>query len=188
MINMTKRRRLLATALSAFTLFTVQSCLLGDGGGGNNGTPYVGRGYYAVSFATTGANPWPTARLNLDSAYYIRWNRADSITTTAVRIQLYKGDTLVLTLNNSWSAPGDTGSYLWSLVGSGPPQGSGTYRIKVTSVTYTSEWDYSPDFTVYSIYNGVITILAPTASTVAQIGTVTPITWQSVGNVGFGVG
>ena len=180
--------RMSVILLSGMASFSVQSCLF-DNDSKNSTPPYVSRGYYAIAFTTIGPLPKSVKRMHYDSAYIIKWNRADSITSADVLIQLYKGDTLVMTIPKDSAVSGDSGAQLWNLGINRPPGGSGTnYRIKISSVSDTSEWDFSPTFAVYSNFSGSIRIQSPTISTVVQFGSILVISWTASGNLGSGLG
>ncbi|HCO96438.1 MAG TPA: hypothetical protein DIU00_21275 [Phycisphaerales bacterium] len=98
-----------------------------------------------------------------------------------VRIDLYKDGTLNLKITGSTS---NDGSYVWSIP-SDQTIGS-DYRIKVTSTTNSSYYDYSDnDFSVAE--QPRITVTSPNGGESRQQGVLHEITWDSAGDVGSDV-
>jgi len=162
-------------------MLAMQGCLFSSGGGNRGGQ--ANHGYYAFT------NPTPLSSWSLDSSYQVQWTATGADDSDMAILTLYKGDTLVGAISSYQSDPG---SYLWSLsltrTLSGYRLGSGTYRLRVTNALDTTQWDYSPTFTIYSPYTGKLELTSPTKGTQAKLDSTLRITWTKTGNVGSYVG
>jgi len=152
-------------------------------GGGNppvGDTSHTGRGYYAFDF------PAESSRLNLDSSYTIRWRAADSIGQGSVRIFLYRNDSLLGLLKESYKA---SGSFDWSFAGMqnviGKFVGSGSgYRLRAVNEADSSKSDFSPLFSLYSDYAGSLVLTTPAAGAQVRGDSALRIAWTVSGKVG----
>ena len=114
------------------------------------------------------------------TARNITWDSVGSVGSN-VRIDLYKDSVLNLKITGSTS---NDGSYVWSIP-SDQTIGS-DYRIKVTSTTNSSYYDYSDnDFSVAEQQR--ITVTSPNGGESWQQGALHEITWDSAGDVGSDV-
>jgi len=105
------------------------------------------------------------------SSQYITWD--DNISEN-VKIQLYKGSNLNSIITNSISS---NGSYSWT-VPSGQTPGS-DYRIKITSTTNSSLFDYSNSyFTISTTLPSSPSTLTATATSSSQIN----LSWSNIAN------
>lgn len=166
-----------------FALFT-QGCKLTEGDGNGDPNAPVFHGYFTVSFPTF------YSRLNLDSIYQVLWSPSDSVADDEVNIALYRDGKFLAPLT---SATLNNGNYSWSLPftrsNSGYKVGSGSsYRLKFTSVSDTSKWDFSQAFSIYSRYTGILSMTAPAANAEAKIDSSLAIRWQATGDIGSSVG
>ena len=85
---------------------------------------------------------------------YIQWDA--SSTGNYVKIELYSGSTLRYTISQNFSFYGSSGYTYWTIPDS--ISSSSSYRIKITSLTYVYESDYSDYF---SISSRSITVSSP---------------------------
>jgi hypothetical protein len=114
------------------------------------------------------------------TSHNITWNSVGSVGSN-VRIELYKGGVLNQTIISSTS---NDGSYFWSI--SSLQAFDSDYRIKVTSTSNSSYYDYSDNsFSITGLSN--ITVTSPNGGEIWQRGTSHNITWDSVGDVGSDV-
>jgi hypothetical protein len=114
------------------------------------------------------------------TSYNINWNSFGGVGSN-VRIELFKSGVLNLKITSSTS---NDGSYIWPVPSSQAIDSD--YRIKITSTTNPSYYDYSNnDFSL--IDQPTITVPAPNGGESWQRGTSQNITWDSVGNVGSNV-
>jgi hypothetical protein len=100
------------------------------------------------------------AQVTYPTASGIKWTRGSSYTITwtgfpgsNVKIELYKGSSLNTTLSTS---TGNNGSFSWT-VPTGQALGT-DYRIKVTSTSDTSKYDYSDNYFEIARIECVITV------------------------------
>jgi parallel beta-helix repeat protein len=116
-------------------------------------------------------------------SYNITWTSTGNVGSN-VKIELYKGDSHDLTLTSSTS---NDGSYTWKVPDS---QNEGSnYRIKVTSTSNSSYYDYSDNyFTISSGETPSIKVTYPDASGITwKPGSIYTITWDSKGDIGSDV-
>lgn len=98
-----------------------------------------------------------------------------------VRIQLYNGSTLSLTIASS--APLSAGSYSWTIPST---QAVGSnYTVKITSTTDSGISDNTDG--PFTITGPTVTVLSPNRGEIYSSGTVIPITWKYTGNPGANV-
>ena len=110
--------------------------------------------------------------------YTIRWTSTGSISN--VKIQLYRGSSLVSTIASSTY---NDGSYSWTVPTSLTP--STSYRIKISDASDPSVYDYSDYFTIDTVPTPAsITVTEPTSSTVWYIGDSGMIRWTYSGDPG----
>lgn len=156
----------------------------GNPAGGKNppaaDTTHSGRGYYAFEF------PAASSRLNLDSTYTIKWRASDSTGQGSVRVFLYRNDTLLGPLMESFRA---SGSFDWKFAGMqnvigkivGPGPG---YRLRIVNEADSSQSDFGPLFSLYSDYTGSLVLTAPAAGAQVKADSGIRIAWASSGKVG----
>jgi len=108
--------------------------------------------------------------------YTIRWSSSDS--GNYAKIELYNSGNYVSTITSSTANYGSYKSYSWQ-VSSSLSAGS-SYRIKITSTTYSSVYDYSDYF---SIGERTITVASPEYGDIWYRNSEFSITWDS-GNAG----
>ena len=126
-----------------------------------------------VSQSITVTTPSGSSSWEAGTSHTIRWSSTGSI--SYVKIQLYKGSSLQQTITSSTS---NDGSYTWSISSS---LSSGTdYRIKITSTSSSSVYDYSSYFT---ITRSTITVTTPSSSTDWELGSSNYIYWSSTGSI-----
>lgn len=176
-------RSVICLALALPILLAMQGCIFSSGGG-NRGGQQGNHGHYSFT------NPTPLSNWSLDSSYQVQWTATGATDSGLAILYLYKGDTLVAGISSYQSV---AGSYLWSLsltrTLNGYRLGSGTdYRLRVTNALDTTQWDYSPSFTIYSAYSGQLELTSPTKGTQAKLDSTLRITWTKTGNVGTSVG
>lgn len=171
-------RSVICLALALPALLALQGCIFSSGGkhGGGQGN----HGYYAFT------NPTALSSWSLDSSYQVQWTAIGTDDSGLAILTLYKGDTLVGTVSSYES---DVGSYLWTpsltRTVNGYRLGSGTgYRLRITNALDTTQWDYSPTFTLNSTYTGKLELTSPTKGTQAKLDSTLRITWTKTGNVG----
>ena len=110
----------------------------------------------------------------------INWNSFGGVGSD-VRIELFKGGVLNLKITSSTD---NDGSYVWSIPSDQAVDSD--YKIKITSTTNSSYYDYSNDnFSI--IDKPLITVTSPNGGESWQRGSSQSITWDSVGNVGSNV-
>ncbi len=95
--------------------------------------------YYEKSFITV-TIPSSSTVWQAGESEYIRWN--DNISSN-VKIELYKGSSRVRTIASSTASDG---SYRWDIDSDLQP--GSDYRIKITSTSNSSVYDYSDYFTI----------------------------------------
>ncbi len=105
--------------------------------------------------------------------YTIRWNSTGSI--SRVRIELYRGSTLVRTIASSTS---NDGSYTWRV--DNDLSESSSYRIKISDASNSSVYDYSDYF---QIKRPRITVTRPNSGDVWYTGQSYTIRWNSEGPI-----
>jgi hypothetical protein len=165
-------------------IFCLQGCRLLGSDSKKDPIQPVSHGFYTISY------PFEGAQFDLDSTYTLEWVTSDSVASGAVVISLYQGEKRVIPqiayIENlgtyKWSLPytRNYGNYLF---------GSGLgYRLKMTSVDDTNQWDFSPTFNVYSKYKGSLTVVSPVATTVAHLDSALSVRWTSTGEMGTSVG
>ncbi|MBN2833997.1 MAG: SUMF1/EgtB/PvdO family nonheme iron enzyme, partial [Candidatus Delongbacteria bacterium] len=136
----------------------------------NNSSLYDYSDTFTISLAPyiTVTNPTSSTTWQMGSSTSIQWN--DNISEN-VKIELFKGSSLVQTISSSASS---NGSYSWTVPTS---LTSGTdYKVKITSVNSSSLYDYSDTFTISLA--PYITVTNPTSSTTWQMGSSVSIQWS----------
>ena len=116
------------------------------------------------------SNPNGGESWQLGSSHTISWQ---SNAGGNVKIQLYKGSSLYKTITSSTS---NDGSYSWNIPTNYDEYSS--YRIKITSTTNSSLYDYSNSYfsLTASLY---ITVTSPNGGEGWQLGSSHTISWQS---------
>jgi hypothetical protein len=116
----------------------------------------------------------PTSSSNWETgiSHTINWTSSNN-PSDYVKIQLYKGDSLIQTIT---SITYDDGSYSW--IPSTLPDGC-DYSIKITSYTDSSCYDYSDDYCIYTPCTCSITVTSPTNSSSWGCGGCYDATWSS---------
>ena len=173
-------RSVICLALS-LPLLALQGCIFSSGG--NHGQQ-ANHGYYSF------INPTALSDWSLDSSYQVQWMATGAADSGMAILSLYKDDTLISGLSTYQSV---AGSYLWSLsltrTLSGYRLGSGTgYRLRVANAIDTTQWDFSPTFTIHSAYSGKLELTSPKKGAQAKLDSTLRITWTATGTVGSLVG
>ena len=114
-------------------------------------------------------SPSSTSNWDCGQTYTIRWTSVRN-PSSYVKIQLYKGSSLVQTITSSTY---DGGSYSWT-VSSSLVDGS-DYRIKVSSTLDSSCYDYSSYF---EITCACVRVTSPSSSSVWECNRTYPISWS----------
>jgi len=140
------------------------------------------------NFAASNGGPPPPPSIVVESpngseswqrgtSHNIIWNSFGDV-GSGVKIELFKGGVMNLKITSSTS---NDGSYVWSIPSN---QAIGSdYRIKITSTTNSSYYDYSNnDFSIAG--QASITVTSPNGGESWQRGTSHNITWDSFGDVG----
>lgn len=107
--------------------------------------------------------------------YTINWNSDDA--GYYLKIELYRGGSYYSTISSNAY---NKGYYAWEVPST--ITSSSSYRIKITSNTYSGTYDYSEYFSIESY---TITVTSPSEEEVVYQGESYPITWSSdvAGNV-----
>jgi hypothetical protein len=129
-------------------------------------------GFYVVM------TPYAGGEINTDSTVVITWNSTVNVTDPSVKIGLYKNDTLFRTISSSTANDGAQ-SFVFSNVDPGD-----SFRIKISSVTDTSKYDFGGYFTVRNQYFGTITITSPVDTTTSRVGASVPVRWTTTDSIG----
>lgn len=119
-----------------------------------------------------------------ESTVRIKWSYAGN-PGTAVKLQLYKGSSMVKTISSNVPiGVNGEGYYDWTVPADMTP--GDTYKIKVTSVTSSSTNDSSDNsFTIVASPNSAnITVITPNGGESWNRGSTQTITWRYTGNVG----
>jgi hypothetical protein len=101
--------------------------------------------------------------------YSITW---DDNLIEPVKIELYKNDVLFLEIEDI--TPSD-GHFIWEVPYD--QEGGSDYSIKITSIQFTTKFDFSDDY--FTIVANQITVTSPTSGDNWQAGTTHYITWDS---------
>jgi hypothetical protein len=119
-------------------------------------------------------NPTSSSLWAQNSTYDITW--ASTAAGSTVSIELYKASSLETTIAASTD---NNGTYSWAVPDSLTP--ASDYQIKVTSITYSSVYNYSNSFQI--IPPTSLTITNPTGSASWNLGSSYNITWESIGSI-----
>jgi hypothetical protein len=123
--------------------------------------------FLTVTSPTSDSN-WTTG-----TSHYVRWTSSGN-PGTYVSIALYDSGAQVIDI--SAGAVTSNGSFYWNIPWTLPT--SDAYRVKITSISDTSVYGWSPAFTLTHI-DPVITVTSPTAGLVWNAGTSKYIFWNS---------
>jgi 5-hydroxyisourate hydrolase-like protein (transthyretin family) len=153
--------------------------------GDEAGIKWIYPGSQSASIALTspnGAEEWQAGTTKT-----IAWSYSGS-PGSYVGLQLYKSGTLVQSLTSSTSTgSGGSGSYSWNIPDT--TASGGDYRVKITSLSNSTCYDYSNNY--FNITGGAdppsITVTAPNGGETWQAGTSHTITWDYTGNPGSNV-
>jgi hypothetical protein len=161
-------------------VFSLQGCIFSSGGKRNGGEGEPARGFYAFG------NPAYGTSFSMDSTYQVQWTASDSAGTGSVRLSLYKGGAFLANLATALPAGG---VYSWSLPASRAlgnyRMGSGSgYSLRIVNASDSSKWDFSPPFTLYSRYSGVVSLTSPAKGAQAKVDSSLAIGWSATGEVG----
>jgi hypothetical protein len=138
------------------------------------------RGFFDISA------PGRLGALHLDSTYRVDWVPSPEAEGGTVRIALYREDDFRVQASAS---AGNSGTFTLSLpslrIQSAYRIGSGSrYRLRISSVSDTGKWDFSPYFTLYSDYSGSIGVTTPEDGSVARLDSSLSIRWSRSGKAG----
>jgi hypothetical protein len=174
----------LACALSWPTLLLFQGCFFSLGGENETAPDRSLSGYYGFSF------PLPSARLDLDSSYPVRWSVSGAAGNGPVRLSVFRGNVFLGNLSTSLASEE---GYTWSLPATRSlgdyRLGSGSgYRLRLANIADSARQGFSDSFSIVSRYSGTLALTAPGPGSRARIDSALTLSWSAAGRIGGTVG
>ncbi|MHC4110352.1 MAG: Ser-Thr-rich GPI-anchored membrane family protein, partial [Planctomycetota bacterium] len=127
--------------------------------------------YGCPSCSITVTSPTDGSNWNTGALYPIMWNSSNN-PGSSVKIELYKGSSLIQTITSSTN---DDGSYSWVIPTS--LAADNDYRIKITATLDSSCYDYSSYFGIDTLCS--IVVSSPNGGDCWEVGQVYNINWIS---------
>ncbi len=137
------------------------------------GTPSYSNSYFSLTAAPyiTLSSPNGGESWQLGSTHNISWQ---SNAGGSVKIELYKGSSKYKTISSSTS---NDGSYSWSIPSNYDAYSN--YKIKITSTSNSSLYDYSNNYFSLISASAYITVTSPNGGESWQLGSSHTISWNS---------